>query len=255
MAENQSANKEGSEPPPGNESVSGKGSDGPVRKKSIPDFKRYQRDSLELHQGLSELEDELGEEEEEQCQLDASREKPWEDTELQRALAKFRQKASGPRVQPVLEYELKDMYPEMSLLTDKKRSDWNFQDPNLIRAMWLESKTNILREWKFKYGRVTHKSKPKIEVRGTITTEARMDYRRKQEQEREKQIEKEVYELQVAREAPDFEPVEIASNFTTDMRLKFNKNDPTVPRYYLEHFQKYKKPPFRLAIPVGKRCG
>lgn len=254
MTENQPTKEGGSEPSPSNDAVSSKGSDGPVRKKSIPDFKRYQRDSLELHEKMQDLEDEELEDEEEQCQLEASREKPWYDTELQRALAKFRKKSSGLQVRPVMEYELKDMYPEMSLLTDNKKRDWNFQDPSLIRALWLESKTNVLREWKFKNGKVSHKTKPKIEVRGTTTTEARMDYRRKQEQKQQQQIEKEVYELMLARDAPDFEPVEIATNLTTDLRLKFNKNDPSVPRFYLEHFQKYKKPPFRTAIPVGKRC-
>lgn len=250
--DNQSAN---TSEPPSDESLGSKNSDDPIRKKSIPDFERYQRDSLEIHQKVVDLDEELlGEEEEEECQLEENRDKPWGDTELQRALAKFRQKPSGPQVKPVLEYDLKEMYPEMSMLTEKKRNDWDFQDPNLIRALWLESKTNVLREWKFKYGRVSHKTKPKIEVRGTVTTEARMEFRRKQEQEREQRIEKEVFELRLATQAPEFETVEIASNLTTDMRLKFNKNDPTVPRYYLEHFQKYKKPPFRTAIPVGRRC-
>lgn len=241
-----------SEPPP----AAQKRSDGPVRKQSIPDFERYQRDSLELHKRLDLDDEPLAEEEEDECQPQASREKPWPHIDqLQLALAKFREKpAAGPRAPRHLEYELRHMYPEMRPLTEGRRRDWDFRDPNLIRALWLESKTQALAEWKCRHGRVAAARRPKIEVRGTHTTEARLEFRRQQQRRREQRIEQEVWALRVAGQAPTFEAVEIASNATTDMRLQFKRNDPPVPRYYIEHFHRYKKPPFRKAIPVGRRC-
>lgn len=155
-----------------------------------------------------------------------------------------------------LEYDLRRMYPEMSLLTETAKSKWNYQDPSVIRAIWIESKTNALAEWKTRFSKIKYLARPRIEVRPTVATEARKRFRRLQDEKRFKGDADDKWAKAAAatadgwtaRNAPEFQSVEIVSNATTDMRLKFNKNNPPVPRYYIEHFHRYKKPPFRIAL-------
>ncbi|XKL67785.1 hypothetical protein PGB90_003276 [Kerria lacca] len=156
------------------------------------------------------------------------------------------------RGKSVMEYDLKDMYPEIGLLTENTKREWNYHNPEIIRAIWLESKTNVLYEWKIKYGKIKQKSKPTIEVRDTNATNIRREYRKLKEEKRLKDEEKTFAQRNRMR-SPNFKAVEIVSNATTDMRLKYNKNDPNVPKYYVEHFQKYKKPPFRVMRYTCKR--
>ncbi len=220
------------------------------RKDSVIDIQEYTRTQIEDLQGQEQ--EVLVEGEEELCDEEPTRDKPHKGNVLTQLM---RRKTGERAVRRHMEYDLKDMYPEMELLVANTKSKLNYQDPATIRALWLESKTNALAEWKMKYSKIKLGRKPKIEVRDTFTTDARKEFRKLKEEKERKDAEKVLADsTKPARDAPIFESVDIVSNATTDMRFKYNQNNPTVPRYYIEHFQIYKKPPFRVAVRVGKRC-
>lgn len=143
-----------------------------------------------------------------------------------------------------LEYDIKHMYPEMNILIQKKKREWDFQDPDIIRALWLESKTNVLSEWKVRNAKI-NTGKPANEVRENVTFTLRQEHL-KNKAELQKAVEEREFEMtETAREPPHFDSIQLATNLTTEMRYKYNRNNPTVPRNYVEHFEKFKKPPFK----------
>ncbi|KAK7586126.1 hypothetical protein V9T40_004002 [Parthenolecanium corni] len=160
---------------------------------------------------------------------------------------------SKSRANLVLEYDLIDMYPEMSLLIQTTKKDWNCHDPEVIRAMWLESKTNALRAWKYKNTKILKRKKPDLTMQMNHTVQLRQEYRERMK-ERNKEEERRLAMLHVGREAPDFQEIKLPTNLTAELRYKFNRDNPPVPRYYLHHFERYKKPPFKLKTSSGTGC-
>lgn len=149
-------------------------------------------------------------------------------------------------IKRVMEYDLTEMYPEMSVLTEKKRSEWDYQDPETIRALWLESKTNVLSEWKVRYLTIKKSRKPQIEVRDTTAHTLRVEHLKNKEENEKNAEQKDLQMIEKGRESPKFDEVKLPTNTTTDMRYKYTRNNPPVPRYYIEHFNKHKKPPFKI---------
>lgn len=152
-----------------------------------------------------------------------------------------------------LEYDLADMYPEMSLLIQSTKKEWNCHDPEVIRAIWLESKTNALRTWKYKFSKILKRKKPDLILQMNHTVQLRLEFmERKKERDREEA--RRMAMLHVGREAPDFQEIKLPTNLAAELRYKFNRDNPPVPRYYLHHFERYKKPPFKLKTSSGTGC-
>lgn len=149
-------------------------------------------------------------------------------------------------IKRVMEYDLSEMYPEMSVLTEKKKREWDYQDPETIRALWLESKTNVLYEWKVRYLHIKKNKKPQIDVRDTTAHTLRVEHLKNKEENAKNAEQKDLQMIERGRESPRFDEVKLPTNTTTDMRYKYTRNNPPVPRYYLEHFDKHKKPPFKI---------
>lgn len=145
-----------------------------------------------------------------------------------------------------LEYDLKYMYPEMNVLTEKNKNEWNYEDPKTIRALWLEAHTNALAEWKIKYAKIKRTRKPLIEVRDTASQYLRNEYRKNQRDKEKETEEKLLRIIERGHETPKFSEVKLPTNTTTDLRYRYNRNNPPIPLYYLVHFDKHKKPPFKL---------
>lgn len=151
----------------------------------------------------------------------------------------------GKMVSRALEYDLQDMYPEVTLLFEDKQSAWNCQDPAIIRAMWLESKTNILREWKFRNGKIKSKEKPKLEVKPTVTVTLRKQHLEEQAKMKDW---KEMY-IPPGNDPPHYKQLQLPTNVTTEVRYNFTRNNPPVPSSYVLHYEKYKRPPFNVYQP------
>lgn len=154
-------------------------------------------------------------------------------------------------IKKVMEYDLSDMYPEMSVLTEKKKREWDYQNPEIIRALWLESKTNVLFEYKVLYLHVKKHRKPQIEVRDTTTHSLRVEYLKNKEEKARIAEQKDLHIIEKGRESPVFDQVKLPTNTTTDMRYRYTRNNPPVPSYYLEHFKKHKRPPFKNFYGYG----
>lgn len=144
----------------------------------------------------------------------------------------------------ILEYDIEDMYPEIDLLINKKKHEWDFQDPAIIRALWLESKTNVLADWRMKNSKFDSRKKPALEVRNTLAFTLRKDHR----QEKVQQKEEDSQQVAVGNDPPVYKAVQLPTNLTMEVRYNFVRNNPPVPRWYVEHFQTYKKPPFNLHL-------
>ncbi|KAK7573327.1 hypothetical protein V9T40_010518 [Parthenolecanium corni] len=160
------------------------------------------------------------------------------------------------RSKSVLEYDIGDMYPEMEVLTEKKRHEWDYLDERVIRALWLETKTNVLADWKeraAKRGGGGRRSKrpPAVEVRLNHAAELRFDYRQRRLEQREAERRRDE-RLRMGGARPHFGPVTMATNTTAVLRHQYNRNDPPVPSRYLRHYDKYRRPPFNVF--AVKRC-
>ncbi|XP_065211249.1 nucleolin-like [Planococcus citri] len=147
-------------------------------------------------------------------------------------------------VKPVMEYDVQDMYPEINILIQKKKREWDFQDPDIIRALWLETKTLALAEWKVRNAKIKI-DKPSLEARDNMTANLRLEFL-KHKAELQQALEERNFEMtEASRDPPHFDAIQLATNLTTDMRYKYNRNNPPVPSHYIEHFEKFKKPPFK----------
>lgn len=154
----------------------------------------------------------------------------------------------------ILEYDLEDMYPEMDVLIGTKKKNLDYKDPNVIRALWLEGKTNVVAEWKKKVAKINVPKKGGISVQLNHSANLRLDFhKQKVEQEQLEKI-KDAHIRNIGKKIPHFESVQTATNVTTEMRYKFSRNNPPVPRYYIRHYDKYKKPPFKHAGFLGRAC-
>ncbi len=158
--------------------------------------------------------------------------------------SKGRRRRYKGSVSRVMEYDLEEMFPDMSLLIRRKR-DWDFHDPDLIRAIFVESETSILADWKAIHARIRLSKKPEYVVRNNRSNDLKLQFlRTKMEKERRenKKLERMV---KLDRGMPTFPVVQMATNVTTQLRHSYSRNNPSVPGHYVQHFFKYKKPPFR----------
>ncbi len=155
-------------------------------------------------------------------------------------------------VKRAMEYDLKDMYPEVNILIERNRRKWDFRDPDIIRAIWVEAKTNALAEWKVRHAIVAKRKKPAMEVQYNTTTELRkkflQDQRERERKEREQN--KRIHRT----ELPEFDEVKLATNIATQIRYDYNRNNPPVPYYIVTHYHKYKRPPFTTFGLDKKGC-
>lgn len=159
----------------------------------------------------------------------------------------------GERRRSLLEYDIGQMYPEMEVLVEKKRSEWNYLDERVIRALWLETRTNVLDGWKqrtAKFG-ARGKKRPVVEPRLNHVAELRLEYRA-QQLERKQADDRRNERLRVGNDRPHFGPVTMATNTAAVMRHQFNRNDPPVPSRYLQHYDRFRRPPFNVF--AVKRC-
>ncbi len=160
--------------------------------------------------------------------------------------------ANEKLVKRVMEYDVKEMYPEISVLTEKKKREWDYQNAETIRALWLESKTNALAEWKVKYSTIKKARKPSIEVRDTTAQALRLEHLKNKAETEKAAEEKDLRMIEKGRESPKFDEVKLPTNTTVEMRYKYTRNNPPVPGYYLQHFEQRKKPPFK-SNGIGSR--
>lgn len=158
------------------------------------------------------------------------------------------------RRQGVMEYDLEDMYPEIGILVSKSRREWNFHDPDIIRALWLESKTNVIEEWKIKHSKIAKGKEPNAEVVLNHTAQLRLEFLKQKEEQRKAEYRKYHHAVAMGKLAPHFDTVKMATTHTTELRHKFNRNNPPIPSYYINHYNKYKKPPFKTKVNSSRGC-
>lgn len=154
------------------------------------------------------------------------------------------EKKKRKKVKAVMEYDIKDMYPEINILIQKKKREWDYQDPDIIRALWLETKTLALSEWKVRNAKISI-VKPSFEVKETVTVTLRQEHLKNKAELQQALQERDFEMTEASRDPPHFDTIQLATNLTTDMRYKYNRNNPPVPSHYIEHFEKFKKPPFK----------
>ncbi|KAK7586032.1 hypothetical protein V9T40_003908 [Parthenolecanium corni] len=156
------------------------------------------------------------------------------------------------RVQRFMEYPLSDMHPQMHLLIEHKRREWNYSDPDFIRALFLEAKTNALAEWRVGRAIVAKRKKPLIEVQETIASKLRRQQLevRQEKLQNQQQLDERIHNHQ----QPDFTEMKLATNVTTQLRYNYTRNNPPVPRHYLTHYERFKKPPFHTYGTGSKGC-
>ncbi|XKL59844.1 hypothetical protein PGB90_000860 [Kerria lacca] len=158
------------------------------------------------------------------------------------------------KVNKVMEYDISEMYPELSLLTEQTKKKWNYHDPDLIRALWLESKTNALAEWKVKHVKITFKKKPAIVVQLNQAMQVKQEYMERKKTEEQERKRKDSIMTDSGRRAPQFKQLKLPTTVTAQMRYKYNRDNPPVPEFYLRHFKKYKKPPFKTKTGIAGGC-
>lgn len=221
--------------PEGESNNEGSESEQPEQDTSENDEEVEEQDSAEEEKEYMDerenLEDESGIEEEELTPEEATPQKP----------IKKKPKRLASRV---LEYDIEEMYPEIELLVEKKKNEWNYQDPAIIRALWLESKTNVLADWKERNMKFNRKKKPTLEVRNTLAFTLRKDHLQEKAQKQEVSL----LQIPVGNDPPVYRAVQLPTNLTMEVRYNFVRNNPPVPRWYVEHFHTYKKPPFITTI-------
>lgn len=185
--------------------------------------------------------EEVEEEEEEKEEEEENK-----DAEVTKSETPVKKKFKG-----LLEYDLSDMYPELSTLTQTQKRNWNFSDPELIRAIWLETKTNALAKWKMKYSKIIKKKDPSIPVQINHAMQLRKEYRQAQKEREKEQM---LIEHEIGKDAPQFNELRLPTTITAQMRYRLNRDNPPVPESYIRHFAKYRKPPFLNKAVPGLKC-
>lgn len=169
-----------------------------------------------------------------------------------------RRAKSGGAVTKAMEYEMDEMIPNMKLLL-KKRKEWNFRDPDYIRAAFVESETGIMTKWKSENARFrSSKSNVGTPFKSNLSNDLKMRHllRKIEKERREKR--KLARILRNYQYPPQFPPVQIYTNATTQLRQSFVRNNPPVPAYVVQHYSKYRKPPFKTTKKEhykNTRCG
>jgi len=152
-----------------------------------------------------------------------------------------------------MEYELAAMYPEVRLLVEQKRREWNYGDPDVIRALFLEAKTNALAEWKVGRAVVAKRKRPLIEVQETTASKLRRQHQAAQHEQRQSELRRDerMYDRQ---QPPEFAEVKLATNATAQLRYNYTRNNPPVPGHFLAHYERFGKPPFHIFGVGSKGC-
>lgn len=172
--------------------------------------------------------------------------------------ARKRSRAKGNvSVSKTMEYEIDEMLPNMKLLL-KKRKDWNFRDPDYIRAAYIESETGIMEQWKSVNAKIKSVKNTDIQFKSNLNNDLKMRHLlRKIEKERmEKRKLRQI--LRNYQYPPQFPPVQIYTNATTQLRQSYIHNNPAVPAFVVQHFAKFRKPPFKTTKKTQykvTRCG
>lgn len=169
-----------------------------------------------------------------------------------------RSKAKGSfAVSKVMEYKIDEMFPDMKLLL-KKKKDWNFRDPDYIRAAYVESETGMMTKWKSENAKINSVKNTDIQFKSNLTNDLKMRHllRKIEKERREKRHLRQI--LRNFQNPPNFPPVQIFTNTTTQLRQSFIHNNPAVPAFVVQHFAKFKKPPFKTTKKEPHkvtRCG
>lgn len=143
-----------------------------------------------------------------------------------------------------MEFSLGEMFPDMSLLIRKKKKDWNFNDPDLIRALYVESETNLLSKWKARNAII--KSLPKYTYKNNRLSRLRIEHLHLKKEKERRENERLEELLKLERGMPEFPVVQTLTNITTELRHTFCRNHPSVPRHVIEHYRRHRKPPFKF---------
>lgn len=197
-------------------------------------------------------EEEVGQQETESDGEEDGKPQPLQPSEITEAAGESGRRAPRRLAKRSMEYPLADMYPEVQLLVDHKRREWNYNDPDIIRALFLEAKTNAVSDWKVCRATFAKRKKPLLEVQETIASKLRRQQletrqeKLQQEQQREERIHN--------HRQPDFAEVKLATNLTTQLRYNYTRNNPPVPRHFLAHYERFKKPPFHIHGINSKGC-
>lgn len=143
-----------------------------------------------------------------------------------------------------LKFSADEEFPNLNLLVRKKRKDWNFNDPDLIRALYVESETNLVSQWKAHNAII--KSNTSQFFRHNRSSRLRHDHLLLKKQKERKQRLKLDGLLKLDRSVRDFRVVHTLTNATTLLRHSFCRNHPSVPRHVIEHYLHHHKPPFKV---------
>lgn len=172
--------------------------------------------------------------------------------------ARKRSKAKGTSVVPrAVEYPLDEMFPDMKLLL-KRKKDWNFRDPDYIRAAFVESETGMMEEWKSHNAKIKLVPNADIQFKSNLSNDLKMRHllRKIEKERREKRHLRKI--LRNFQNPPQFPPVQIFTNATAQLRQSFIRNNPNVPAFVVQHYARFKKPPFKTTKKEHHkvtRCG
>lgn len=152
--------------------------------------------------------------------------------------------SSNIEVTKVLEFDYSGMIPDMRVLRFKKKRNWDFHDPDVIRALYVEYETQAFSKWKVENLKIDLNNYPTPAIPTNRSYNLRMFSLRKKRAkvEKENRILERICNFN--REIPRFEG-QLRSNMTEELRRDFIRNKPSVPAYYVDHFAKYGKPPFK----------
>lgn len=153
-------------------------------------------------------------------------------------------KKSRHEVMRVLEYDYHEMIPDMTVLTTRKKRDWDFHDPDVIRAIYIESETNALTKWRAEHAKIDMRKHSAQEIRPNRSYNLRLRLLRKKQAIEEKKTRLMEKMNDFERDVPQFDGT-LRSNMTDELRRDFIRNQPAIPSHYMDHYAKWGKPPFK----------
>lgn len=138
----------------------------------------------------------------------------------------------------------KDDVPlEKSAWTVLDRKYIDYSDPKMLRRMWIQQRTDLTK--RYRPGLRFNLSEPLIAPRMTKASflrERQVEIEKINKKNLKAQLER---QGQVGREVPKYRQVWPNQNITSHFRYKNVRNMPPVSSNYIEHYEKYKKPPFK----------
>lgn len=171
--------------------------------------------------------------------------KPYDINTTQKPSTKCTKKRPGEiEVMKPLEYDYHEMIPDMTVLTSKSRRDWDFHDPDVIRAIFVDYETNVLSHWKADHAKYPMHKRPKVEMQPNRSYNLRMHLLRKKREKEKRDIRLFEKMINFDREIPQFQG-NLRTNMTVELRRNFIRNQPAVPTHYMTHYARFGKPPFK----------